>query len=123
VAANQRAKPGAETSRPRIEFIEDDEYPYGTMLLMDSVRQSYVVQDDPWYLDFEYVQYVASALATLPDGPVTIVHIGGGGLTVPRYVHVSRPGSRQIVLEPDAELMTLVRARLPLPRGHGIKVR
>lgn len=110
-------------SRPRIEFIQDTEYPFGTMLLMDSVRQSYVVLDDPEYLDFEYVQFVASALATLPDGPLAFVHIGGGGLTLPRYLEVSRPGSRHLVLEPDEELMALVRKRLPLPRRHSIRVR
>jgi len=115
--------PAAMPSRPRIELIADDEHPGGTMLVMDDVRQSYVDIDDPTYLDFEYIQYFASVLATLPDGPLAVTHIGGGALTMPRYLQASRPGSPQIVLEPDTELTELVRSRLPLPRGHRIRIR
>jgi spermidine synthase len=111
------------SGRPRIELIVDEEHPGGTMLVMDDVRQSYVDLDDPTYLDFEYVQYFASVLATLPPGPLAVTHIGGGGLTLPRYLHASRPGSSQIVLEPNAELTELVRSRLPLPRAHRIRIR
>lgn len=114
---------GQPTARPRIEFISDSDHPFGTMLLMDSVRQSYIDLDDPTYLDFEYVQYIASALETVPDGPIDIVHIGGGGLTLPRYVEATRSGSRQIVFEPDEQLMSLVRQKLPLPRRHSIDIR
>jgi hypothetical protein len=108
---------------PRIEFIADDEHPGGTMLVMDSVRQSYVDLDDPAYLDFEYVQFFASVLECLPAGPLATTHIGGGALTVPRYLAATRPGSPQIVLEPDVELTDQVRRRLPLPRNHRIRVR
>ncbi|MGI8668032.1 MAG: spermidine synthase [Jatrophihabitans sp.] len=110
-------------TRPRIELVADVEHPGGTMLLMDDVRQSYVDITDPTYLDFEYVQYFASVLATLPDGPLAVTHVGGGGLTMPRYLQACRPGSPQIVLEPDTELTDLVRARLPLPRNHRIRIR
>lgn len=44
-------------------------------------------------------------------------------MTLPRWVQATRPGSPQIVLEPDAALTAEVRARLPLPRGHRIRVR
>jgi spermidine synthase len=111
------------SARPRIEFIADDEHPGGTMLVMDSVRQSYVDITDPAYLDFEYVQFFASVLECLPPGPLAATHIGGGALTLPRYLNARRPGSTQIVLEPDTELTDLVRRRLPLPRGHRIRVR
>lgn len=93
------------------------------MLLMDDVRQSYVDLADPTYLDFEYVQYLATVLETWPDGPLRATHIGGGGLTMPRYLNAVRPGSVQIVLEPDSELTTLIRARLPLPRDARIRIR
>ncbi|MCW2539498.1 MAG: hypothetical protein JWN95_1223 [Frankiales bacterium] len=119
MAQSQQEQP----ARPRIEFVTDYDHPGGTMLIMDAVRQSYVDLDDPSYLDFEYMQYFASVLAVLPDGPLTTTHIGGGGLTLPRYLSVARPGSTQLVLEPDAELMELVREKLPLPRQHRIRVR
>jgi spermidine synthase len=120
---SERADEQLVPSRPRIELIVDDEHPGGTMLVMDDVRQSYVDITDPTYLDFEYIQYFASVLATLPDGPLAVTHIGGGGLTMPRYLQASRPGSPQIVLEPDTELTELVRSRLPLPRQHRIRIR
>jgi len=110
-------------SRPRIEIVADVEHPGGYMLLMDEIRQSYVDLTDPGYLDFEYVQYLASVLETRPDGPLAVTHIGGGGLTLPRYLNAIRPGSSQIVLEPDTELIELVRRRLPLPRVHRIRIR
>jgi spermidine synthase len=110
-------------SRPRIELVADVERPGGYMLLMDDVRQSYVDLTDPTYLDFEYVQFLACVLETWPAGPLAVTHIGGGALTMPRYLNAVRPGSVQIVLEPDAELTELVRARLPLPRGHRIRIR
>jgi spermidine synthase len=44
-------------------------------------------------------------------------------MTLARYVQHTRPGSPQIVLEPDARLTERVRAELPLPRGHRIRVR
>jgi spermidine synthase len=111
------------SSRPRIELVADTERPGGYMLLMDDVRQSYVDLTDPTYLDFEYMQYLASVLETWPDGPLTVTHIGGGGLTLPRYLQAIRPGSVQLVLEPDTELTELIRARLPLPRHHRIRIR
>ena len=41
----------------------------------------------------------------------------------PRYVAVTRPGSRQRVVEIDQPLTDLVREHLPLPRGARIRVR
>lgn len=110
--------------RPRIELVADTEHPGGYMLLMDDVRQSYVDLDDPTYLDFEYIQFFASVIESwFPEGPIAVTHIGGGGLTMPRYLQAVRPGSPQIVLEPDTELTELIRATLPLPRQHRIRIR
>ena len=52
-----------------------------------------------------------------------VVHIGGAGLTLPRYVAATRPQSAQVVFEPDVELTDFVRTHLPLPARSGIKVR
>jgi spermidine synthase len=55
--------------------------------------------------------------------PIDVVHLGGGALTLPRYVAVTRPGSRQRVVEIDQPLTDLVREYLPLPRGARVRVR
>jgi hypothetical protein len=107
----------------RVEILADADRPGGWMLLLERIRQSYVDLDDPTYLDFEYVQAFADVLDALPGGPLAVTHVGGGACTLARYVSVSRPGSPQIVLEPDAALTALMRRRLPLPRGHRIRIR
>ncbi len=59
------------------------------MLMVDRIRQSYVDLDDPTYLDFEYVQTMVDVLDALtppPPAPLTVVHVGGGALTLPRYL-------------------------------------
>ncbi len=107
----------------RVELLEDLDRPNGYLLLIDRVRQSYVDLDDPTYLDFDYVESFADVLATLPDGPLAVTHVGGGACTLPRWIAVTRPGSSQIVLEPDTAVTDLVRAKLPFPRAARIRVR
>ncbi len=107
----------------RAELLADADRPAGWLVLIDRVRQSYVDLDDPTYLDFEYVQAFADVLNALPDGPLAVTHVGGAGCTLARYVAVTRPGSPQIVLEPDAALTATIRARLPLPRRARIRIR
>ena len=102
--------------------IEDDEHG-GSTVLVDGYPQSYVSLDDPELLVFGYVQHLGAVVDSLPDGPVAVTHVGGAAMTLPRYVQHTRPGSPQIVLEPDAALTERVRAELPLPRGHRIRVR
>ncbi len=111
------AAPGAA----RCELVRDDRG--GVTVILDGSPQSHVQLDDPGLLAFEYVQHLGLVLDTLPPGPLAVTHVGGAGLTLARYVNHVRPGSPQIVLEPDAALTELVRRELPLPRQHRIRVR
>jgi spermidine synthase len=106
-------------------LVPDPTHPRAFTLRVGRTDQSYVDLDDPLRLEFDYVQRIADVLDCLaPAGQrLTVVHVGGAALTLPRYVAATRPSSAQIVLEPDAELTELVRAHLPLPRQSGIKVR
>jgi SAM-dependent methyltransferase len=114
---------GVESSFGELELLADADRPGGWLLLVDRIRQSYVDLDDPTYLDFGYVQSFADVLDALPAGRLAVTHIGGGAGTLARYVAATRPGSPQIVLEPDAELTALVRSRLPFPRDSRIRIR
>jgi spermidine synthase len=110
----------------RAQVLGDADRPGGYLLVVDRVRQSYVDLDDPTYLDFEYTQTMADvldALAPARPGRLAVTHVGGGGCTLPRYVAATRPGSSQVVLEPDEALIALVRQRLPLPARSGIRIR
>lgn len=79
------------------------------LLTVDGVAQSYVDRADPTHLEFDYVRLMGDVVDVLPAGPLTAVHLGGGGCTLPRYVAATRPGSRQLVVEADAQLTELVR--------------
>lgn len=109
-------------------LIRDPDRPGAFVVVSGPTSQSWVDPADPTRLEFEYVQRIAEALretvlARPPDERVRIVHVGGGGLTIPRFVEAVRPHTAQIVLEPDADLIAEVRRTLPLPRQTGIKIR
>ncbi|MFE3452906.1 spermidine synthase [Nonomuraea sp. NPDC059194] len=106
-----------------VELLRDLDRPHGWVLSKDGVPQSYVDLEDPTYLDFEYVRLMADVIDVLPEGPLNCVHVGGGACTVPRYVSATRPGSRHIVVEPDAALVELVRSQLDLRSVPRLKVR
>lgn len=96
-----------------------------TWITVGGHAQSAVSLADPSLLVFEYVQQLAlcvDAVFARPT-PLRVTHVGGAGLTLARWVHHTRPGSPQIVLEPDVALTEAVRRELPLPRGHRIRVR
>ena len=98
----------------------------GAIVMRDGQPQSHVNLADPQDLGFEYVALMATALeayAAALGPPATLTHVGGAGLTLPRWVQHRWPGTPQVVLEPDAALTELVRRELPLPRGHRIRVR
>lgn len=101
----------------------DADRPGGRVLLLDRVRQSYVDLEDPGYLDFEYMRWAACVIAALPEGPLAVTHVGGGAGTLVRYISAQRPGSTNIVCEPDVELTELVRARLPFARDVRVRIR
>lgn len=96
------------------------------LLTVDGAPQSYVDLDDPAHLEFEYLRRVAhtvDAAAGRPGEEIEVLHLGGGALTLPRYLAATRPGSRQLVCEADAGLLALVDTHLPLAPGDGVRVR
>jgi len=106
-------------------LVPDLAYPRAFTLRIGRTDQSYVDLDDPLRLEFDYVQRLADVVdsVTEPGQRLRVVHIGGAAMTLPRYIAATRPGSAQIVLEPDVELTAFVRRHLPLPVRSGIKVR
>lgn len=94
-----------ETAYACVEIVPDGRRPTGRSLVLNGLRNSYVDLADPTYLDFRYMRLFAAVTETLPDGPLDGLHVGGAGLTYPRYVRALRPGSRATVLEIDEELI------------------
>lgn len=113
--------------RPDLDVVEGDRA--GSWLVRVGGRdQSLVDLVEPTRLAFDYVRRTGDVVDALgdpasPGGPLRVVHVGGAGLTLPRYVAATRPRSWQVVLEPDEELTARVREELPLPRRSGVRVR
>ncbi|GAA4088905.1 fused MFS/spermidine synthase [Actinomadura miaoliensis] len=107
------------------ELLRDADRDGGWMLLIGGVPQSYVDLTDPTYLDFEYMRLMGDVvdLMAMEGQALDAVHIGGAACTLPRYLAATRPGSRQVVFEPDGPLVRLVRERLPVKNVPGLKIR
>ncbi|MEU5252579.1 spermidine synthase [Streptomyces longwoodensis] len=92
------------------------------LLTVDEAPQSYVDLDEPTHLEFEYARRLGHVLdLAAEDGrPLDVLHLGGGALTLPRYLAATRPGSRQDVVEADRGLLDLVTEHLPLPPDAAI---
>jgi spermidine synthase len=107
------------------ELVQDLDDTDGWLLYLDGVASSYVDLSDPTNLVFEYVRWIGHVLdLARPEGdPLDVVHIGGAGCTLARYVAATRPGSRQVVFEPHADVLDLAREAFGLRSGHGLKLR
>ncbi len=88
----------------------------GFSLVIDGTTQSHVNPDDPLDIQLEYVRHTTNLIdAWHPsDAPISALHLGGGALSIPRYVAATRPESRQHVVELHRELFEFVVDALPL---------
>ncbi|MCB5910326.1 spermidine synthase [Streptomyces pinistramenti] len=130
MAKSRRGRGGAESVVETVaggvaELRPDRDRPRARTLLIDGAPQSYVDLGDPAYLDFSYQRRLGHVadLAAPPGRPLQAVHLGGGALTLARYIAATRPRSTQQVVEIDAPLVQLVRRELPLESGWRIRVR
>ncbi len=104
-------------------LVPDPDLPDGWVLLIDGTQQSHVDLAEPSRLAFEYMRRIGHVLDLLPPGPLRAVHLGGGAMTLARYVGATRPRSRNLVVEVDGPLVDLVRSHLPWPAQFRIRVR
>lgn len=105
-----------ETAYQCASIVPDPVRPGGRTLVLNAQRHSYVDLADPEHLQFGYTKSIAAAVDAVPGaGALDVLHLGGGGLTLPGYVAATRAGSRQHVVEIDATLLDLVRQRLTPP--------
>ena len=98
------------------ELVADPDRPEAWTLLIDGAPQSHVDLADPEHLEFGYMRQIGHLidLAAPAGAALRVLHLGGGGLTLARYVAATRPRSGQVAVEADAALVELVRRRLPL---------
>ncbi|NUR73393.1 MAG: fused MFS/spermidine synthase [Hamadaea sp.] len=107
------------------DLIPDADHPSSWTLLYDGRPQSHVDLANPARLHFEYMRHLAAIIDTAwaPGLPLRVLHLGGGALSLPRYVAATRSRSAQLVIERDGALVALVRENAPLPPKSSIRVR
>jgi spermidine synthase len=114
-----------ETAYHCARVVADPTRDSGRVLLLDTLRHSYVDLDDPTHLEFEYVRAIAAVTDVLaPEGrPLSALHVGGGGLTLPRYLAEVRPGTDSLVIEVDPGVVAIDREQMALETSDELRVR
>ena len=115
----------AETKYHCAEVVSYPSRPGGRLLVLDGLRHSYVDVDDPKFLEFSYVKALAGVVdgSFEPEESLDAYHVGGGGVTFPRYLAETRPGTRSLVSEIDPGVVDLDTERLGLETGPALRVR
>ncbi|HCT76029.1 MAG TPA: hypothetical protein DGT23_05420 [Micromonosporaceae bacterium] len=97
------------------ELVPDPDVSEAWTLFLNGVAQSHVDLNDPMLIAFDYVRRMVDVIDSLADpGPIEVLHLGGGAMTLPRCLAAMRPGCLQRVIEVDRDLLQLIMERLPL---------
>lgn len=115
----------AETTYHCASVIADPARASGRTLVLDALHHSYVDLDDPTYLEFAYLRAFVAAIDTrfADERDLRAHHIGGGGMTLPRYLAHTRPGTRSTVSEIDPGVVQVDRELLGLTESENLQVR
>lgn len=116
------SQPTLVTAEFRAELQPERGSNGGYSLVIDGVTQSHVNPDDPRDLQLPYVRRIAAVLGALVGEAPAALHLGAGGLTLPRYLHAIHPAARQRVVELHPELLDFVTTHLPLPADARIEL-
>lgn len=89
------------------------------------MQSSHVDLDDPAYLDFEYMYWIAQLLHSHWDTAfrLRVLHLGGAACSLARYLAAAYPNARQVAVELDGRLAELVREWFELPRAPLLRIR
>ncbi len=114
-----------ETAYHCARVVADPARDSGRVLMLDTLRHSYVDLADPTHLEFEYVRAIAAVTDAIapPGRPLSALHVGGGGLTIPRYLEEVRPGTESLVVEVDPGVVAIDRDQLALQTSDRLRVR
>ena len=107
------------------ELMEDRFNSNGWVLMINGVPSSHIDLDNPQQLDFEYMHWISGLIESHfdPEDGIRALHLGGGACTLARYVASAFPKSRQVVVEIDGKLASLVREWFDLPRAPLLRIR
>ena len=115
----------AETTYHCAVVVADPQRPSGRTLELDGLRHSYVDLADPRHLEFPYIRAIVATIDTEFPGhrALRAYHLGGGGLTVPRYLAETRPGTESLVSEIDPGVLRVDEELLGFQPDGRVEVR
>jgi spermidine synthase len=109
------------------ELVPDGDAADGWLLKINGVQSSHIVLGDPLRLDFEYMRWIVALVEDRfdPAGAprLRVLHQGGGGCSMARYLAARYPDARQVVVELDAKLADYVRQWFDLPKAPLLRIR
>ncbi|WP_157983924.1 spermidine synthase [Nesterenkonia muleiensis] len=96
------------------ELSRDELTENGVVLCIDGAEQSHVELGDPEFLLHDYLRRMRSVLTALDPAAASVLHLGAGALTLPRWIAHWRPAAHQTVVDIEPELVGFVLEHLPL---------
>lgn len=97
--------------------LEEDQFVPGAWVLsLAGAEQSHVNVAHPEEIFYEYLRRLANFIDEVgqPGKPLSVLHLGAGALTLARYIEQVRPGSTQVAVDLERELLDFVLESLPL---------
>ena len=125
MGAGQQTLLETVTDHGSVRIERDPSRASGRLVYLDGVACSYIDLDDPAHLEFLYLRRFTDIIESVwpaPE-PLRVTHVGGGGVSLPRYLADTRPRSTQIVYEYDAALIQLARTHLGLISFPGLRIK
>lgn len=107
------------------ELVRDPARQHGWLLYVNHIQSSHLDLEDPDRLEFEYMAWMAPFIDLHPgagDEGFSVLHLGGGGCALARFLGHRYPGAHQLVVEIDDVLARLVRDWFELPPEPQLKV-
>ncbi|GAC69455.1 spermidine synthase [Gordonia soli] len=107
----------------------------GWLLTINGAQSSHIDPDHPLDLEFEYMRQMAAVIADIfgedarplgtdpLDADLRVLHLGAAACALPRYLAHRFPSARQVAVEVDSALATLVRDWFDLPRAPRLRIR
>lgn len=93
------------------------------VLGLDKLIHSYVNLEDPTFLKYDYLKVFSEIVkyALQPNPKPSVLHLGGGGYSFPRYMEAVYPGSMNNVVEIDPAVTEVTYEELGLSRETSIR--
>ncbi len=112
-----------ESNYYSIKVLDSSEDKNVKVLVLDRLVHSYSIPDDPLYLKYDYLKIFTEAIGYISrDNPAPrVVHLGGGGYSLPRYLEAVYPQSTNDVVEIDPAVTLVAQQNLGLSPDSKIR--